>query len=218
MHDNAPVIDEGGFRDRLLRAHVLLTYRTWRVAGLEISAGRTPRPQAPCTLRGIAFLPISQSAGARFSPCLQASDGAVMYRTPLAAYRQRRFRLPPRLQHRHPYWCGRKNARGAATILRSRSAVAGLTWVCRTSGYRRDHPQPRGSDGDFRVDPVVLTPGRWPIEIYIRAKSHRIDRDAHRRFERREARVVDQRDVLIGRRVRLAACIRKGVSRCGDDA
>jgi hypothetical protein len=37
-------------------------------------------------------------------------------------------------------------------------------------------------------------------------------------LERLEARAVDQRDVLIGRRVRLAVCIRKGVSRCGDDA
>src|SRR6516165_11550049 len=87
-------------------------------------------------------------------------------------------------------------------------------WIdlgCRASGYRRDHPQPRRSDGDFRVDPVVLTPGRWSIEIYVCAKPDRIHRDAHHRFECREARVVDQRYVFIGRRVRLAACVRKGV-------
>jgi len=54
-------------------------------------------------------------------------------------------------------------------------------WIelgCRASGYRRDHPQPSRSDGDFRVDPVVLTPGRYSIEIDVRAKSDRIHRDA----------------------------------------
>src|SRR6516162_7445347 len=50
MHDSAPVIDEGGLRDSLLKAEVLRTYRTRRVPGSE-SANR-PRPQAPCTLRG----------------------------------------------------------------------------------------------------------------------------------------------------------------------
>src|SRR5262249_34697758 len=73
-------------------------------------------------------------------------------------------------------------------------------------------------DGDFRVDPVVLTPGRWPIEVYVRAKSDRIYRDAHHRFEYSKARAIDQRYVFIGHRVGLAACIRKGVPRRLDDA
>src|ERR1700758_4356971 len=47
-------------------------------------------------------------------------------------------------------------------------------WIdlgCRSSSDRRDYPQPRGSDRDFGIDPIMFAPGRCPIEVDIRAKS-----------------------------------------------
>src|SRR5215470_13710573 len=49
------------------------------------------------------------------------------------------------------------------------------------SGDRRDHPQPGCSEGDFRLDPVVLAPRCCSVEINIRTKPQRVDRYLHRR-------------------------------------
>src|SRR6266851_6577950 len=94
----------------------------------------------------------------------------------------------------------------------------GIDVGCRASVDRRDHPHPRGPEGEIGANPVVLAPGRCPVEIDIRAKSDGVDRLAHRRFERRDARAVDQRDVFVGRRVRLAPRISKGVPWRLEDA
>src|SRR5262249_36648069 len=67
-------------------------------------------------------------------------------------------------------------------------------------------------------NPVVLAP-RWsPAEIDIRSNAEGIDRHAHRCFKCRDARPVDQRDVFVGRRMRLTPRIGKGVPRRLDDA
>jgi hypothetical protein len=94
----------------------------------------------------------------------------------------------------------------------------GIDLGCRTSGNRRDHPQPCRSEGDLGADPAVLAPGRRACEIDIRAKPQRVDRHPHRRLQCRDARSVDQRDVFVGRRIRLAPRISKGVPRRLDDA
>ena len=101
---------------------------------------------------------------------------------------------------------------------RSRFAVTGLTWVAAHLVIGEMTRSRAAPSGDFGVDPVVLAPRRCAVEIDVGPKSDGIDRHAHRRFERRDARAVDQRDVFIRRRIRFAARIGKGVARRLDDA
>ena len=93
----------------------------------------------------------------------------------------------------------------APTISRFRSAVAGLTWVAAHRVIGEITRNRVGRKAILESIQLCSLQVDGPSKIYVRAKSERIDQDAHRRFERREARAVDQRDVLIGRRVRLAA-------------
>src|SRR5215471_7362799 len=51
---------------------------------------------------------------------------------------------------------------------------SGIDLRRRTSGDRRDHPQPGRSDGDFRLDPVELTPRHCAVEVNIRPKPERV--------------------------------------------
>src|SRR5580700_9904009 len=84
----------------------------------------------------------------------------------------------------------------AATMSRSRFAVTGLTWVAAHLVM--------GETTRSRAAPRAISEG--------------IDRHAHRRFERRDARAVDQGDVFIGHRIRFTARIGKGMPRRLDDA
>jgi hypothetical protein len=101
---------------------------------------------------------------------------------------------------------------------RSRFAATGLTCVAA-------HPV-IGENTRSRAVPKVISEAIQSCSFHpddrskkrFRGKSDRIDRHAHRRFERRDARAVDQGDVFIGRRIRFAARIGKGVSRRLEDA
>ncbi len=101
---------------------------------------------------------------------------------------------------------------------RSRAAVAGLTWV---AAHRVIGETTRSRAAPSAISAPIQSCSRHAgvaVEIEIGAKADRVDRRLHRRFERRDAGMVDQRDILVGRRIRLAPRIGKGVPWRLDDA
>jgi hypothetical protein len=83
----------------------------------------------------------------------------------------------------------------------------------RAAGDRRHHAQPGGADRDLAAEPLVLGPGRQVLEIDIGAETKPIDRRTDCPCERRDAGVVDQRNILVGGGLRLLARVGEGMAR-----